>query len=257
VNPIPPLGSGIPISAWLYWLLLGYLEKGDTGSAGSALWYIQQSLPGFMSGSWSQVIAILELLPASILEDHRVWICASIAVEVEGTLVDYGARKEDAATRLQERIPLAPARLGHESRQVVDEYRRGMRDFLEWSDREDHDADAFIALASGRNFLRSARQADIIRHGLSQMAKADPEGVIHSRGLTGSGQRTLAQWAKSRYKNLLQDQGMEMAGVLVSWGLPEARPCLEAAYRAQADDGHRCRALSGALQGSPGFMDWI
>ena len=78
-NPIPP--AGVSLSTWLYWMATHWMECGVPENAGLTLWYAAGSLPGYMSGTWTQLANLLRHLPQKVLSDGYFRLLASLAQE--------------------------------------------------------------------------------------------------------------------------------------------------------------------------------
>jgi hypothetical protein len=263
VIPIPPMDD-IQLSRWLYWILQGYCDRNELEKAGEALWQIQGYLPGYFSGSWERIIAILDILPDSLLSDSKVWILASIAVKCRKIVEPYEAGAESPLSRLISRLPEQPVSRGKEADDCVNEYLSG----LDKSRSQAYDEPTRFFRAVTPNLMMTRKKWSVKKHALSSLRLYSPETTwrIDSRGIRVAGSILVIHFGEIALQKVLlsrlrkassEKEILAIAEPVVRWGIHEADRLIPEMN--DIDKGYRYRSwiLRQAAKGIPGYVNWV
>ena len=258
-NPIPP--AGVSLSTWLYWMATHWMENGVPENAGLILWYAAGSLPGYMSGTWRQIAYLLRHLPQKVLSHGYFRLLDSLAREA---LLRNGSNLVKPLEQLinldyqSAQISQSPVKDSHpETDNILLEYTAGLEDFGVVSN-----SDPLYTLETAIGYDRTSRNNHWHRkHAFSALRELKPTKVVYITWLPFvSHQKTMQELLLDTIRREANwDIRLAAAEVLTAWGTQEVKIMLEEREIRDlpVEYYNRARILKGALEGIPGYIDWV
>jgi hypothetical protein len=255
-NPIPP--AGVSLSTWLYWMATHWMENGVPENAGLILWYAAGSLPGYTSGSWRQLAGILRSLsPISLGIDHRrlIVIVEQFVVSLINGLV-WDVRKWLCEIQRCTQIILSDSPMREENNNLTD-YLTGLEQYL---DAVTTSSLSTIEIALGCDLTRRYN-IWYRKHAFSLLRGLNPETLIEIEWIpfvyrSKTILEILLDFAR---KEVNWDLRLAALDALVVWGIQEAKVllCENEIKDLPAEYYHRAIILRGAIEGRPGYREWV
>jgi hypothetical protein len=250
---LPPMDEVLP-SRWVYWLLQEYYDRNEPDHAGTVLWDIQGSLPGYCSGSWEQIAAILDILPDALLSEPHIWILAKIVVQRQPFIYPNGDRPFSPEYRLQRRLPDKPTKLIQEAYEYVSQYTDGLNQLFTSARDEGHK----IYSAVWPIFWKTPIKRMLKKHALSLMRLVSPDTGLAFRIRSLMTEITLRNILLFELQMTLSDEAkLAIAEPLIAWGVKEAGKYIRDYSDAKKEYRFRSWMLKQAVRGWPGYADWV
>ncbi len=258
-NPIPP--AGVSLSTWLYWMVTHWMENGVPENAGLILWYAAGSLPGYTSGTWRQIVNLLRHFPQKVLSHGYFRLLASLAREA---LSKHGSNLVKPLEWLSN-LDLQSAQISpsqainshQETDNILLEYTAGIEDFGVVSN-----SDPLYTLETAIGYDRTSRNNYWHRkHAFSALRELKPTKAVYVTWLPFvSHQKTMQELILDTVRREVNwDIRLAAAEVLTAWGAQEVKLMLEEREIRDlpVEYYNRARILKGALEGIPGYIDWV
>ncbi len=258
-NPIPP--AGVSLSTWLYWMATQWMECGIHENAGLILWYAAGSLPGYMSGTWRQIANLLRHLPQKVLSDGYFRLLGSLAREA------LSKNESNLVKHLEWLSNLDPQSAQISRSKVIDPHQETDNILLEYSAGIEYsgvisNSDPLYTLETAIGYDRTSRNNYWHRkHAFSALRGIRPTKVVYVTWIPFlSHQKTMQELILDTVrKEANWDIRLAAAEVLTAWGTQEVKLILEEREIRDlpVEYYNRARILKGALEGIPGYIDWV
>ena len=257
-NPTSP--RGVSLSTWLYWRAIHWMENGNLENAGMVLWHAGGSLPGYMSGTWRQLAYILEYLPRYVLTDSHIRSLAAIAMKTlsrngGGTIGHLNWLFERDFTAQISRSQVLNAQ--PEIDMIIQDYIAGMEDYLILSN-----SDPLYILEIALGYDQTIRKNMWCRkHAFSALRGFDPKKVLEVPRMPYIYQKKTSKELILDFTKKENHWDLRLAAVelLTAWSIQEATQCVKEHEISDLPIEYysRARILRGALEGIPGYQDWV
>lgn len=257
-NPIPP--RGIELTNWLHWMVCHWLDSSDRDRAGTTLWNAVGILPGFNSGAWVQLGLVLADLPEEVMREPRIWLLVSIIREaaqynlhsryyLQGWLAENMSSPMDASVSIDIQQS--------EFARILKDYGESL---MRYHSIVSHDATCILEIALG--YDPSCRSDHWIRkHALSALMTLNPEKEVEIRLLPFVYQPKQLCEVILDYARKENNWDLKLAACesLVSWGVQESKAILAESNITELPNEyyHRSVILRNALEGRPGYANWV
>lgn len=256
-NPIPP--ASVSLSTWLYWMATHWMECGVPENAGLILWYAAGSLPGYASGSWRQLADILRSLSSLSLGNDNLKLIALVekfVVSLVNGLV-WDARKWLCEIQYFTHVVFFDNPL-REMDNILADYVKGLEQYSDAATNTCFLSTLEIALGCDRTRRINTWYR---KHAFSLLKGSNPEMEIEIEWIpfvyrSKTLQEILLDFARKEDNWDLRLAALE---ALVVWGTQKAKVvlCENEIKDLPAEYYHRANILRGAIDGKPGYREWV
>jgi|GEM_PF-6416166 len=253
-NDLYPPSEEISPAHWLDWLLMEFHEREELEIAGTALWNFQGTLPGYLSGSWDQIVGILAVLPPTLLQEPTIWVLAKIAINNLIHRISVSGYSTDLLAHLESILPIQPERDLERSKELIKEYNSGLDQFQAHGISEDE----IVQMAISGNLSQTREKWSINRHVISSLRYVSPDyGLVRRFFSKEINKQTLGEYMLRRFsKTDSWEEALALAELFAQWKIKDFQKYIQSLQTDHQAD-LRLWILRNAVKGSRGFVEWV